>query len=92
MPTQHKRINMIVEDANLYSIIQKDARVEERSLSSHCVFIVKAYYAARRKEAELFVTPQLHEAKKQEAPFFETPQPQPEHASKIRENLGRDKM
>ncbi len=91
MPTNLKRHN-VTFPAAIYATIEKDAALNERSISGQIIFILKGWYADKEREADLFRATPLHEAKHHEAPVFETPAQIPaEPLSTIHKSSGQEK-
>lgn len=76
MPTEAPRIsvNFTDKDSGLYETVIKDADMNERSDSGQVIWVLKQYYATRKKEAEVFTPTELTEGERRKAPVFGTRQ------------------
>lgn len=69
MALKPARINLSAPE-DLFEMVQKDALLNDRSLSNQVVWVLKQYYVVRKKEAELFTPSQLREEERLKAPVF----------------------
>ncbi len=91
MATKLPRLS-VTFPAELFAMLQRDANLFERSISSQIIWSLKRYYQDRKTEADLFTPTPLREGKRPEVPVFDTQPPlDAERSSKIRARLESDR-
>lgn len=87
MPTKNPRISVTftAEDLALYEMVRRDAALYKRSESNQVTYALAEYYAAMKKQLEIFTQPQLREEKEEDIPIFETPSARPSLARVLKQ-------